>query len=789
MDMTNTSDKEKDREQLKAAYALNMCTVSISQIVQYNDVYILEQEYNAILNNLNLEKMPKDEALLTILTEILNTITFFRIQDKKKQQIEKQYQRAVKDAIWNAVPNIGMVMANSAKGDIVTWAISLGVSMAVQVGAGYMNYRKAKAVAAREKEKEETELEIVALEQFNALRRELFTTAWRLAKEHEYPERYRLTENQIKQYNDILMDTDDVRRYERLEAIEKFFEAYPPFRYQIGHTAASIATTPGRYDEKTRRYYLEEAKKHFEAYYKGFNEYGLDLLREDQMVSSYALEYIDLLLAEHDNKTLTNIDEIRQLTEKITKLLQQAEDHAGNACDVLQLCAIGYLRIREPWNAGRLLRNLVNENYNAQANAKLLSKVYSALALEALKSGKDTEELWVKYELLENRMGSSVALFPMPDSAQEDQDAALKEYMNVQRTSLAADYQDALNEFQEKYEKEIRRLLFPVSQCGEREDSFFATTDIGEELRRETMVKMLRHAEDFGSAVELQRSYLDTLNKALSDLNSLKPFREKRYHFLVEKSLVAGIAKTLRELQKHAEQSEFTIDGDYAAFNSKCAFSAATDDMMKALRTNVEKYILSLADMDELNNAETELLTFCQKSGITPPYHGEEKTELSAPERNGFLSYSLLLSDTEAVGNEEKRFESGQYILSRYADKLIFGGKKQISLLQAGTDSNAFSGYFQSSGRLKKDIPLRKSTFAILRLGKFDLLFTTEGLRDCQRPNDNSPYSSVVVIRENNKCKLRLSGRLYNLPDGVDPDTLEAVLKELRNQEVPGQVR
>lgn len=34
-------------EKLRAAYALNMCTVSVSQIVDYNDAYVLEQEYDA----------------------------------------------------------------------------------------------------------------------------------------------------------------------------------------------------------------------------------------------------------------------------------------------------------------------------------------------------------------------------------------------------------------------------------------------------------------------------------------------------------------------------------------------------------------------------------------------------------------------------------------------------------------------------------------------------------------------------------------------------------------------
>ena len=66
-------NKYTEDEKLQAAYVLNMCTVSVAQIVDYNDEYILEQEYEAILNNLNLEQIPKDEALLNILKELLTT--------------------------------------------------------------------------------------------------------------------------------------------------------------------------------------------------------------------------------------------------------------------------------------------------------------------------------------------------------------------------------------------------------------------------------------------------------------------------------------------------------------------------------------------------------------------------------------------------------------------------------------------------------------------------------------------------------------------------------------------
>ena len=67
-------------EKRKAAYALNLCTVSVSQIVEYDDIRTLDQEYNTILNNLNIQNMPKDDALLDILKQLLNVITFFKIQ-------------------------------------------------------------------------------------------------------------------------------------------------------------------------------------------------------------------------------------------------------------------------------------------------------------------------------------------------------------------------------------------------------------------------------------------------------------------------------------------------------------------------------------------------------------------------------------------------------------------------------------------------------------------------------------------------------------------------------------
>ena len=87
-------------DKVNAAYALNLCTVSVSQILDYEDLNVMAQEYEAILNNLNLENMPHDEALLSILKQLLDTITFFRIDAGDKKMLERQYKDKMKNAIW-----------------------------------------------------------------------------------------------------------------------------------------------------------------------------------------------------------------------------------------------------------------------------------------------------------------------------------------------------------------------------------------------------------------------------------------------------------------------------------------------------------------------------------------------------------------------------------------------------------------------------------------------------------------------------------------------------------------
>ena len=102
-ELATREDDEKRKKGLQAVYALNLCMVSLSQIVDYADINVLKQEYDSILNNLNLEVMPKDEALLSALKQILDTCHFYILHQKDKELLAKKQELRLSNALGNAV--------------------------------------------------------------------------------------------------------------------------------------------------------------------------------------------------------------------------------------------------------------------------------------------------------------------------------------------------------------------------------------------------------------------------------------------------------------------------------------------------------------------------------------------------------------------------------------------------------------------------------------------------------------------------------------------------------------
>lgn len=471
-------------DKIKIAYALNLCTVSVSQIIQYNDLYVMEQEYDVILNNLNLQEFVKDESLLRVLRILLDTINFFRIQEKEKELIEKEYQHKLKNAIWNAVPNISVILTGDP--------IAMAIAAVTQVGIGYMNYRKCKSDYSLGKERQDWELQRSAIEQLHGLRLELFEAAWRLSDAYGFDDVFRLTEKQINHYNAILSDPDTLRRFEKLESVSHIFEAFPPFWYYKGSAAREIYRDKDNYSGEIRNSFKEKALESF----RKFDERHICFMREDVIAATCALEHVSLLSVESDQ-------------EEIKRLLVRAKSLAGDNFDILQMCVLVYNALNLLSEAESTLKRLVNEDYNISLNGLWLSRLY------CIRNNK------VDYDILKKRIGEQ---FVMP--WQKDEEKAREEYLESNKNNVVF-----------RFRKFIEKLIYKnkinlYNKCGCSINRFRQVEFSGELPDKiKTFIN-----------TDISHYLVDVLNDIFNEIDSSPVFnefpvdREKWQSFLIEYS-------------------------------------------------------------------------------------------------------------------------------------------------------------------------------------------------------------------------------------------------------------
>ena len=340
-------------ERIKVAYALNLCAVSISQIIGKGegdaDMFVLKQERESILNNLNIQNFVKHPALLDVLKRILDTITYLEIQAGDLSFIEKEYQHKLNNAIWAAVPNPSILFVGGI--DPITSAIGI----VAQIGTGYMNYRRNKSEYKLEKEKREWELHRHEIEQLHGLRAQLFETAWKLSSDYDFEDIYRLTDRQLIRYSDALLEPDDLKRFERLDVMSERFSAFPPYWYYKGSASMKVYK-----NEKYAEIAAEYKSKAMEAYSEFYKRH-IEFLREDVVAASCCLEHISLLEP--------NDPDVGSLLEKSLK-------YAGENYDVLQQSVLVNMRLGKTDEVIKALREMIANEYNVGLNSKILGRIY-----------------------------------------------------------------------------------------------------------------------------------------------------------------------------------------------------------------------------------------------------------------------------------------------------------------------------------------------------------------------------------------------------------------------------
>lgn len=798
-DVNTKSKKISIKDKLTTAYALNLCTVSVSRIINCKDQYVMDQEYDAILNNLNIQNMPNDDSLLKILKQILDVITFFKIQEGDKKFIEEDYKQALKQNLSRSLNIAGLLgsVSSIGIGSLTTPGsiVKAGLSVASTIGIGYMNYRSGKTQALLNKKKQEWELQRSAIEQLNALRRELFDTAWNLTKNFDVHDEFRLTEHQIEQYLKILDDNDNFRRFERLDFIRDKFLAYPPFWYQLGHTAKLVSME----EPENREYYISYSKACFD-----FFMYQIDdnLLRDDQIASSCALEYSELL-----------DESIKEDREHIEELLGIAMRFSGNRNDVLELCAIGYLRIGKIDKATRILWRLVNEKYDENFNAEMLSMIYYQLYMDVLldqelsaiicddktadfcmipvKSLLESQKadklnlIRYVYDLLGRRTTEDAYLIPLP----EDENTITSEgYLNARRKLLILKLSGIEDQIYEKYSSEFATMLIPSHLMGPEET--VDVTDVSSWLKNKiNQILVNKQSEQLINAVKSEpmrvRMYY-ALNDLLGCLGKYVNYSPELEHTIKDEihDFVQDNEQLLKELERNIKNNSSSSITEALPKYVGLFDLQELCERLKAIITTYNSNVLNNVEgLDDICSYERKLYLFAKEFDFNVPiipHIGDEITIDKKKEIPYKLDPSILNIDNLEEYERSRRLQKDRLdaivaIFNEVRDDLLIDSEKVLIRVQG---DNYYDSFIENNADIHNEVPIAviySAKNGVFNLNKKTLVFSANGIYWLER-GVSSSYSNITF---DDKKRLIINGKAY-ANDNLDADVLRDLIARIR---------
>ena len=342
------ADLNEEQTKLQVLQSLNLIAVSLTHILTYNDKVVLDQEYNTIINNLNLNNIP-DADIITLLQELMDLLTSSKIQDHDREYILTRFDK-----------NVQAELKNRMRSRVFDTELVLNPYMGIlrsvlYTGSFYFNYRTQMDTYDKEKEEGKWAIEAKTMEGLNNFYKKLLKYSWELIRRYKLPDEWRLNENQLRDYTDILKEPDLARRYRKLERIENSFRKFPPYWYYRGQAAQEIGDN-------------DEALKCFNQ----FQQINQRILRKDPYAASVAM-----------CKTMLKVEQSdpHMLKSDLDLILANSDDSDwGN----ILFAALQYARLGDSDTAGKLiLRNLDNGHIGFIDSPDMIRAVGPALLLNA----------------------------------------------------------------------------------------------------------------------------------------------------------------------------------------------------------------------------------------------------------------------------------------------------------------------------------------------------------------------------------------------------------------------
>lgn len=340
--------QEQEPVQLQVLQALNQIAVSLTHIITYNDKVVLDQEYNTIINNLNLNKIP-DADIISLLQELMDLLTSSKIQDHERAALSRSYEKNVQNELKKRLRK------RILETDLLLNPYMGVLNAVLNVGSFYFNYRDRMDDYKKEREEAAWKIEAATLQGLNNFYKKLLKYSWDLMRRYQLPDEWRLNEKQLSDYTAILKEPDIERRYRKLERLEAAFQKFPPYWYYRGQAAYDMG------DAKEALFCFSQ----FQNIHQG-------ILRKDPFAASTAMHKI-MLTAQQASPA--------QIRRDLQVVLANSDDEDwGN----ILFAALHYARLGDKDTAGRLiLRNLDNGYLSFIEDPEMMRLLGPALLLDA----------------------------------------------------------------------------------------------------------------------------------------------------------------------------------------------------------------------------------------------------------------------------------------------------------------------------------------------------------------------------------------------------------------------
>jgi len=221
--------------------ALNYCNFSLSKIISYNDRVVLDEEYNNIINNINLNKI-KDDETFDIIKMLLDTIFQFVLNEHEKEILQAIYDEKSEEALNKTLKqSMSIVTKSNIPTNPAQLAITL-VSVTKECSGAYTDYRNHLEDYKKKLDKDLWKLDKKAMLSIHKAHKNFLTTFRTILKRYNAPDEWRLSNGQLEDYIEIFKEQDNEKRYRVLTRPEQEsnLKYFPLYWYLRAVTASQL---------------------------------------------------------------------------------------------------------------------------------------------------------------------------------------------------------------------------------------------------------------------------------------------------------------------------------------------------------------------------------------------------------------------------------------------------------------------------------------------------------------------------------------------------------------------